>query len=197
MLITIDGYSCQGKSFFGQKIANIMGLSFFSTGRLVRFVAYCYGLSKYRDTEPVRAIQDALNILEKTEVDDIISMPSLCESETELYLKDISDCPFIMPTLQQKLESYVRGKDILLDGRYTFNIFPEADRKYYFRTAVENRISLVMRAKGLPYEDACAYVHYRDSFEVPVSIPNSVMIIDPFLFKKDSLVDYLMKDILR
>lgn len=197
MLITIDGYSCQGKSYFGEQIAQKMGLSFFSTGLLVRFIAYHYGRSEKRDTEPMLAIQNALGVLEKTDIDDIILMENLRQLKTERYLKEISQFSFIMPALQRKLKSYVYGKNILLDGRYTFYIFPEADRKYYFRSTIENRISLVVRAKGLSYKEARAYVLYRDSFEEEVVVPNSVTIIDPFAFSKDSLVDYLLKDIQR
>lgn len=197
MLITIDGYSCQGKSYLGEQIAKRMGLSFFSTGLLVRFIAYHYGLLKNRNVEPMLAIQNALDILEKTDIDDIITLASLRELETETYLQDISNFPFIMSILQRKLKSYAYGKDILLDGRYTFNIFPEANRKYYFRSTVENRISLVVRTKGLSYEEAHTYVLYRDSFEEIVVVPNSVMIIDPFSFSRDSLLDYLLKDIQR
>ena len=44
MIITIDGYSCQGKSYVGRALAEEMGLEFLATGRLVRYVAFLLSL---------------------------------------------------------------------------------------------------------------------------------------------------------
>ena len=197
MLITIDGYSCQGKSYFGNQIAERLGLDFFPTGVLVRFVAHQYGFSNMREMDPVLAIQHALDMLEHTDIHDIIGCSVLRNPQTEKYLKDIADYPFIMPTLQRKLKSFVKGKNVLLDGRYTFDIFPEAHRKYYFRSSVENRMKLVMQAKNMGYEEAKNYIEYRDSFEDSVVIPDSVTIIDPFSFHNNKLLDFLLEDIQR
>ena len=41
MIITIDGYSCQGKVTSGER-AEEMGLEFLATGRLVRYVAFLF-----------------------------------------------------------------------------------------------------------------------------------------------------------
>ena len=197
MLITIDGYSCQGKSHFGKQIAERLGLVFFPTGVLVRFVAYHYGLSDIREVDPVFAIQNALDILEKTDVSDIISCVALRDPETEKYLKDIADHPFIMPRLQKKLRAFTEGKNVLLDGRYSFDIFPDAHRKYYFQTSTQNRINLVAQVKNVSFEEAQKYIQYRDSFEESVVVPDSVTIIDPFSFSEDELLDFLLDDIQR
>lgn len=52
MIITIDGYSCQGKSYVGRALAEEMGLEFLATGRLVRYVAFLF--NSFRTAYPIQ-----------------------------------------------------------------------------------------------------------------------------------------------
>lgn len=198
MIITIDGFCCQGKSYFGKKISEKLGVDHLSTGLIFRLVVWEYSrlLRENYDVSADTILEKALYRLDKTELSALISMKELKEPDTEKYLKEVSSYHSnILPRLQKRLFEYVQDKSMVLDGRFTFQIFPEAKKKYYFKSSIEDRANLLSVKKSIPFEEAITYIRYRDSIEETLQIPDDVKIINPFLFTEETLMDYLMQDI--
>ena len=74
MIITIDGYSCQGKSYVGRALAEEMGLEFLATGRLVRYVAFLFNQLQDGISDTEVLLQKAVEIMKSTAVCDIASI---------------------------------------------------------------------------------------------------------------------------
>lgn len=199
MIITIDGFSCLGKSYIGEKVAKHLGIDFFSTGKLVRFVAGTFVSLQSEISQEEVAVKKAVEIAEKTELEEIQNCPWLQERNTELALQTVEKYLFVDERLQKVLKRYVEKRNILLDGRFTFLIFPDAYRKYYFQSSVEMRVELVSRVKHMSREEALIYISYRDSFEKAVKVPESVRVIDPFSapfgISSDNFLQFLLDDI--
>ena len=53
---------------------------------------------------------------------------------------------------------------------------------------------MVAKIKKVSFEDAVSYIHYRDSFEKEVHIPEDVCVLDPFEKSEGKLIEYLLKD---
>lgn len=199
MIITIDGYSCLGKSYIGGKVAKHLGIEFFSTGRLVRFVAGTFVRLQSEISQEELAIKKAVEIAEKTEIEEIQVCPWLRERNTELALQTVEKYSFVDERLQKVLKRCVEKRNILLDGRFTFLIFPDAYRKYYFQSSPEMRAKLISRVKHMSREEALRYISYRDSFEKDVKVPETVKVLDPFSapfgISSDDFLQFLLDDI--
>lgn len=199
MIITIDGYSCLGKSYIGGKVAKHLGIEFFSTGKLVRFVAGTFVRLQSEISQEELAVKKAVEIAEKTEIEEIQACPWLRERNTELALQTVEKYSFVDERLQKVLKRCVEKRNILLDGRFTFLIFPDAYRKYYFQSSPEMRAKLVSRVKHMSWEEALRYISYRDSFEKDVKVPGTVKVLDPFSapfgISSDDFLQFLLDDI--
>ena len=178
VLITIDGYCCQGKSTLGRRLAEELHLEFLSTGKIIRYVAYQFLRMQKEGLEEEEAIRRAVEFTKFRSIAQILQCEELQERETENALKLMADYPFVDEDIAAVVQQYGSGRDILLDGRFTFNIFPNAYRNYYLISPVELRVQFAMRSKQIGYEDALAYIEFRDSFEKHYSLPAFVQIID-------------------
>ena len=69
MIITIDGLSFQGKSYICEHLANRIGFKFFSTGILVRYIAFQYNLMTPNQNE-IETLEKAVSIMETTSVEE-------------------------------------------------------------------------------------------------------------------------------
>lgn len=195
MIITIDGYSWLGKSYIGERLSHKLEIGFFSTGMLVRFVACKFVELENGISTEKAAVEKALRCVEESQFKDLTGCKFLYDDKTEQALKIVEKYSFVDRRLENILKHYVQGKSFILDGRFTFNIFPLAYRKYYFRSTVERRAELVSKIKNISFEDAVSYIHYRDSFEKEVYVPENVCVLDPFEKPTDKLIEYLLKDI--
>lgn len=198
MIITLDGFCCQGKSYLGKKLAGELGLEFFSTGMLVRFVAYNF--TKLRDeiSDKKMILEKAIKITEATEIDEIKMCEYLHTKDTEKALKIVSEYPFVDERLVKVLITYAKNRDIILDGRFTFNIFPDAHRNYYFKTTIEKRAKLASKSRKISLDEAIEYINFRDSFEKDLDIRESVRVIELSTFTNEyEIINYMKEDITR
>ena len=195
MIITIDGYSWLGKSYIGERLSHKLQIDFFSTGKLVRFVAYKFMELEDGILTEKAVVEKALRCVEEYEFQDLIECGYLYDDKTEQALKIVEKYAFVDRRLENILKRYTQGKNFVLDGRFTFNIFPAAYRKYFFHSTVEKRAELVAKIKKISFEDAVSYIQYRDSFEREVHVSEDVCVLDPFEKSEGKLIEYLLKDI--
>ena len=195
MIITIDGYSWLGKSYIGERLAMEMGIDYFPTGILVRFVASELSIDKRKKIAYEDAIKKAIKVLENTDIKSI-KYQQLYTQKIECHLKMIAKFPFVTSELNKILKKYIANKDIVLDGHFTFVLFPEAYRKFYFLSTIEKRAALVSKVKKIDIGKAIEYIQYRDSFEENIVIPENVHTIDPFSYSTDELIRTMMEEIM-
>ena len=72
MIITIDGYSWLGKSYIGERLSHKLQIDFFSTGKLVRFVAYKFMELEDGILTEKAVVEKALRCVEEYEFQDLI-----------------------------------------------------------------------------------------------------------------------------
>ncbi len=196
MIITIDGYSNQGKSYIGRTLAKECGLEFLSTGNLVRYVAVLYNRIQDGTKDPVSVLQQAVKAMKATTMEEIVNCENLKTTETEKTLQLVAQHPFVYDEGVQVITRYAENRDILLDGRFTFQYIPNAHRCYYFRSSVEWRARLAAKAKKISYEEALEIIAFRDSFEPQCNVPSCVQVIMPETFEStETLIAFLKDDI--
>ena len=197
MIITIDGYSCQGKSYIGRTLSNTLELEFLSTGKIVRYVAYQYTKIQDRETKTEHLLDKAVEIMKNTSIPDILKCEYLDTRITEQTLRIVAEYPYVFDSVVEVIIDYASNRNIVLDGRFTFNIFPNAHRCYYFLSSIERRASLVSRSKNISHEEALDYIQFRDSFEKKYIIPDYVKKVNMDSYPSaDVLVQYLKNDVL-
>lgn len=196
MIITIDGYSSQGKSFIGKALATELGIEFLSTGNIVRYVAIQYN-KLYKGTEdPKVVLQQAVKIMQDSTMDTIVNCEFLKTPETEKTLEIIAKHPFVYDAIEKIIIRYSVNRNIILDGRYTFEFIPNAHRCYYFTSSNERRAYLTTRVKKMSHYEALEYLAFRDSFEPQHKIPSYVKKIEPEKFAcTEDLIQFLKNDI--
>ena len=192
MIITIDGYCCQGKSTVARMLARELGYEFFSIGTVFRFLALTYHALAGRGQE--RRAKEALAIMEKTPIEGMAT--DVKSAEVDRALSVLSGYPFVHERIAEKILRYAEGKKLILDGRIGFLLFPDAYRNYYFKTSLAKRAWNASRSRGLTYDEAVAYIKFRDSFEIGYEIPPTVKTVELDGFESVlDIVAYLKEDI--
>lgn len=196
MIITIDGYSNQGKSYIGRILAKECGLEFLSTGNLVRYVAVQYNRIQDGTKDPVSVLRQAVKMMKAANMEEIVSCEELKTTETEKTLPLIAQHPFVYDEGVRVIIRYAENRNILLDGRFTFQFIPNAHRYYYFKSSIEGRARLAAKAKKISYEEALEVIAFRDSFEPQCTVPSYVQVIMPERFTStEALIAFLKDDI--
>ncbi len=196
MIITIDGYSWLKKTHTGTRLAQYMGMDFLSTGLLVRLATLEYLKAYDSCISKQDAIMQALDRMKLSDVSDIQDV-RLHSEEVEREIKNVVSFPFVFPAIGQKISDWAANKNIVLDGRRSFDWIPNADVCFYFFSSLENRAALVQKVKHIPLPEAIKYILFRDSFEVAVNVPERAIRIDPFDYSNDRLIDIMVQTIKR
>ncbi len=196
MIITLDGFSSQGKSSVGKALAEALGLSFFSIGSLFRFLAEEYRRHPDVQKDPEEAARAAVKVLESVSVEEILSTPAREERAAEETLSLVTAFDFVYRAAAKKAKDYLTGKDYVVDGRFGFLLFPHAERRYYFVSSIERRCRLSAKSRHFTPEEARAYIAHRDSFEIIYEIPTSVktVLLDRFS-SVEEIVAFLLDDL--
>lgn len=196
MIITIDGYCCQGKSFVGRELAKALGLEFLSTGNIVRYVAFVFTELQDGESDTTVLMEKAVKVMKSKSMNEIVNCEYLETEKTERALKIAAECPYVFEEVVKVIISYASSRNIVLDGRFTFDIFPHAYRNYYFQSSIERRASLAAKSENISYDEAVRYIAFRDSFEKKYDIPKYVRVIELDSFSStDDLVQYLKNDV--
>lgn len=195
MIITIDGLSFQGKSYICEHLANRIGFKFFSTGILVRYIAFQYNLMTPNQNE-IETLEKAVSIMETTSVEDIMRCNELRTYDTERALQTVASHPFAFDRVVNRIREYGKETNMIMDGRFTYDILPNAALSYYLLSSLERRATLVSKSKGISIDKAIEYINFRDSFERKYTIPSRVktIFLDDFQ-NTDEVIDCLERDI--
>ncbi len=193
MLITLDGYCSQGKSTIGKELAKALDLEFFSIGILFRFLA-AKTLEGSSCSE--KNLKAAVCDMHQMSISDIQSYPFVKSRQAENMLQCIAAFEFVYDEVANKIQGYALRRDILLDGRFGFKIFPNADRNYYCLSSKARRVSFASKARGMTLEEAEKYIDFRDSFEIKYELPDYVKTVQMDGFENvEQAVSYFINDV--
>ena len=182
MIVTIDGLSFQGKSYICEHLAKKVGFDSLSTGNFVRYIAFQYNLLFSEAEEEETILEKAVNLMEATSTDDIISCSGLNSPDTERTLQIVASHSFAFDRVVERIRSCGKTSNIIMDGRFTYDIFPDADLSFYLVSSSERRTRLVSETRGISMEKAAEYIAFRDSFEKNYIVPARVkrIILDDY-----------------
>lgn len=198
MIITIDGYSCQGKSTVARTLAERLGWEFFSIGAVFRYLAVVYNtVSAELDSER-EAVGRAVALMHETGIESMPSVAGARGMDIERALEVLAKYPSVEGEIARKIYSSFEGRSVVLDGRIGFLIFPDAYRSYYFVTSLERRALFASRSRGLSLDEAREYITFRDSFEHHHTLTDRVRTVELDSFDTvDDIVAHLLSDIPR
>lgn len=200
MLITIDGKSGHGKSTVGPMLADKLGASFFSSGLLIRFLAHQY---QQLSSEGIAEDDIFESLYNKISVETILHLQN--HRNTELYETGLTEYFGIITSNKKMLKivdgalgDYCKGKDVIMDGRNLYEIFPDANFKFYFESSLEKRSELMQLSKQVTIEESLERIQSRDCQERRLIVTYSELIVmDPLSHSLDELLELMYKRVVR
>ena len=196
-VITIDGPSGVGKTTIGQELASHLGYSFFSSGKLYRYIAK-YSIdenSKNYDEFDLKINQSADCYINNKHYKDEELYNKNINKESSEIAKDPLAREIIKYTLLNYYENLKTG--LVIEGRDMGSVvFPNAEFKLYLnadeKTRGERRESqsgsqeTIEDIKERDYEDMNRVVS-------PLIIPKDAIVIDNTNKTKDETVEVIIK----
>lgn len=194
MLITIDGKNGQGKSTSGALLAEKLGAEFFSTGLLIRLLAYNYR-NLYSEGWSEKEIFNYLYTIISVETITYLrerDNKDLYDIQLASYFGIITRNRKMLSIVDDALREYSKDKDVVYDGRNLFEIFPEADFKFYFQSTDKRRCEILQSSNNISKEKAMDKINIRDNQERQFKIPyGELIVIDPFSYPLEKVIEMM------
>lgn len=198
MLITIDGTNGQGKSTAGSLLADRLGITFFSTGLVIRFLAQAYqrlvgqgaGHDEIMPSLYPRVSADTVRDLQTRDNTD------LYHDGLVPYFASITGDAEMLRHVDTALDDYRRDRDLVMDGRNLFEIFPDADVRFYFESTSQRRTEVLQHARNITNSEALERRRMRDEQERTFDVPRGELIVlDPLSYPLDDLIDLMYRHV--
>ena len=181
-IITIDGPSGVGKTTIGQEIAAKLNYSFFSSGKLYRYVAKHLDNQKntnYKDIE-IKIDSSGNCLINKTTFND----NELYNKKINQYSSEIAKDPIVRNLIKITLLNYYEDIDrgLVIEGRDMGSVvFPDADFKLYLDADEETRG--VRRENQSGFQETIEEIKQRDHIDMhreasPLVVPENAIVID-------------------
>jgi len=181
-IITIDGPSGVGKTTIGQEIAAKLNYSFFSSGKLYRYVAKYLDNQKntnYKDIE-IKIDSSGNCLINKTTFND----NELYNKKINQYSSEIAKDPIVRNLIKITLLNYYEDIDrgLVIEGRDMGSVvFPDADFKLYLDADEETRG--VRRENQSGFQETIEEIKQRDHIDMhreasPLVVPENAIVID-------------------
>tara|TARA_B100001250_G_scaffold410051_1_gene435697 strand:- start:1739 stop:2353 length:615 start_codon:yes stop_codon:yes gene_type:complete len=196
-VITIDGPSGVGKTTIGLEIATKLNYSFFSSGKLYRYVA------KYLDDEKNIKFNE-IEIIIDNDTNCFINNQSykdeqLYNKKINNYSSEIAKDTAVRELIKTTLLNYYEDIDngLVIEGRDMGSVvFPNADIKFYLDADEETRGKRRENQSGS--QETIEDVIQRDHKDMhreasPLVIPENAIIIDNSKKSKAETVDEIIK----
>ena len=196
-LITIDGPSGVGKTTIGQEIASRLGFTFFSSGKLYRYVAkYSYEQKTKKYNEFVINIDNSGNcfINNQNYNDDELYNKKINKYSSEIA-EDTSVRDLIKNTLLNFYQNITNG--LVIEGRDMGSVvFPNADFKLYLDADQYTRGKRRENQSGS--QETAEEIKERDHKDMhreasPLIIPKNALIFDNTNKTKEETVEEIIK----
>jgi len=181
-IITIDGPSGVGKTTIGQEIAAKLNYSFFSSGKLYRYVAKYLDDQKntnYKDIE-IKIDSSGNCLINKTTFND----NELYNKKINQYSSEIAKDPIVRNLIKITLLNYYEDIDrgLVIEGRDMGSVvFPDADFKLYLDADEKTRG--VRRENQSGFQETIEEIKKRDHIDMhreasPLVVPENAIVID-------------------
>lgn len=196
-VITIDGPSGVGKTTIGQEIATKLNYSFFSSGKLYRYVA------KYSDDQNNNKFNEFKLIIDNY-TNCFINNKSykdyeLYNNKINKYSSEIAKDTTVRKLIKETLLKYYEEIDngLVIEGRDMGSVvFPNADIKFYLDADENTRGKRRENQSGS--QETIEDIIQRDHKDMhreasPLVIPENAIIIDNSKKSKDETIDDIIK----
>lgn len=161
-IITVDGPAGAGKSTICKKVAEKLGINYFSSGMIFRAVGYKLLKEKIELNEEEKVLEVLHSIDIKIEngqmyLEGIYLNKELREEEVTKIAVDISVIAKYHKILIELQRRIFRGKQFIIEGRETSTVlFPESRLKVFLDADVEIRAKRIYKDR-LNKNDICEY----------------------------------------
>lgn len=180
------------KSHVAEQLADKLGIQVFSSGWVVRYITKLYLEYQRSGYNSDTAVAKALAVVNTVDINTIYS-EELKTLEIERTMKKVVSYADVLPESRYIMQKYAFNRNMVIDGRKSFELFPEAVYKFYFEASKEERASLYAKVMGVSFLDALSYIRYRDSYEINVDIQEDLIILNPFQYDEQELLDFMLE----
>lgn len=207
--IAIDGPAGSGKTTVGQLVANKLGITYLSTGRIFRSYAFALKDINCKDEE---AVLKEMNQFKFEFVDGSFKIngfdvtTEIMRDIHSLNASTISKYPEVRKQYEKDLKKIIKTTSLVMDGRDIGTvILPDSPYKFYLdadvvertkRRAKDNGISVGTKAFDKLLEDIKA----RDKQDMnrkvsPLKKAKDAIYIDSTKMTKEEVVDFIVNEV--
>jgi len=209
VIVTIDGPAGAGKSSIARQAADSLGFEFLDTGAMYRAIALA-GIRAdvdWNDKSSLLRLAKKVNIefrdrhvwLNGNDVTALIRTPSVTD-----VIRHVADVVEIREILTQKQRAFVKGRDVVTEGRdQGSEVFPDAQCKIFLTASPAERArrrqqQLSEAGRYVPLEDILAQQNRRDQEDGSRPIGRLRPAEDAIILHSDSLsLDEVLLEVLR
>ena len=198
-VITIDGPSGVGKTSIGQEIATKFNYSFFSSGKLYRYISkYSNEEKKYKYDE----FKLTIDISGNCEINNrMYNDDELYNKNNNMHSSEIAKDPSVRQLVKTTLLAFYNKiqNGLVIEGRDMGSVvFPDADYKIYL-DADEN-IRGKRREQQSDSQETIEEVKQRDHKDMhreesPLVIPKNALLIDNTNKTKEETIEEIIKNL--
>ena len=150
MIIAIDGLAGSGKSSTAKLVAEKLGFSYFSTGKMYRSITYYAIVNDLIDTLPesinnkIRKLSVVVNgyHFNKIIIDGKNYSQNIYSEKVNKYVSILSSIASVRDKMVIIQREVAKNNNIVCEGRDIGTVvFPDADYKFYFKADLQSRVN--------------------------------------------------------
>lgn len=207
--VAIDGPAGSGKTTVGQLVANKLGITYMSTGRIFR--SYAFAL-KDIDCKDEEAVKKELKQFKFAFVDGKFTINGLDVSMEimkdvhSMNASTISKYPDVRKQYEKDLKEIIKTTSLVMDGRDIGTvILPDTPYKFYLDAKVEERTKRRAKDNGInpdteAFNKLLVQIKERDQQDMnrkvsPLKKAKDAVYIDSTNMTKEEVVDFIVKEV--
>ncbi|MCC4306292.1 MULTISPECIES: (d)CMP kinase [unclassified Rhodococcus (in: high G+C Gram-positive bacteria)] len=181
-------------------LADRLGIFFFSTGLVIRFLAQAYQQLADRGVSHEEIMP---SLYGRVSADTVLYLQNrnnadLYDDGLVKYFASITGDGEMLRHVNTALDDYRRGRDLIMDGRNLFEIFPDAEFKFYFESTPQRRAEILQQSKRITRSEALERQRLRDDQERTFNVPRrELIVLDPLSHTLDDLIETMHREVAR
>ena len=150
MIIAIDGLAGSGKSSTAKKVAEKIGFSYFSTGKMYRAITY-YCIKNDLIFSLPKSLNDRIdklnihfegNSFNKILIDNEDYSQNIYSKKVNKYVSVVSSIKELRSVMVKLQRDVSKNNDVVCEGRDIGTVvFPNAEYKFFFKADIKSRVN--------------------------------------------------------
>lgn len=204
--VAIDGPAGSGKTTVGQLVANKLGITYLSTGRIFRSYAFALKDVDCKDEEAVKKDMDQFKFSFVNGcfmINNIDVSVEIMKDVHSMNASTISKYPFVRKQYEKDLKEIIKTTSLVMDGRDIGTvILPDSPYKFYLDADVKERARRRAKDNGInvdskDFDKLLEDIKARDKQDMsrkvsPLKKAKDAVYIDSTKMTKEEVVDLIV-----